>query len=42
MNKHHAIAIVAGLAVGAFIGYEASAKLATWPIYSSIWNYYNS
>jgi hypothetical protein len=39
MGKNHAVAIVAGLAVGAFIGYEFAAQLVNYPPYSWIGSY---
>jgi hypothetical protein len=39
MLKAHAAAIVAGLAVGAFIGYEWAASLTNTPPYSWINNW---
>jgi hypothetical protein len=39
MAKHHAIAIVAGLAVGAFLGYEFATTLTAYPPYSWIARY---
>lgn len=42
MQRHHVIAIIGGLAVGAFIGYEFAATLNVYPPYSWIANYYVS
>lgn len=39
MGKHNAVAIVLGLAVGAFAGYEFAATLVNYPPYSWIGNY---
>lgn len=40
MSKHHSVAIVAGLAVGAFLGYEFATTLASYPPYSWIASYF--
>ena len=40
MQKHHVIAIIGGLAIGAFLGYEFAATLNGYPPYSMIANYY--
>lgn len=40
MNRNHTIAIVAGLAVGVFIGYEAGTTLNGYPPYSWIATYF--
>jgi hypothetical protein len=40
MAKEHVIAIIGGLAVGAFLGYEFAATLNGYPPYSMIANYY--
>jgi hypothetical protein len=39
MAKNHAVAIIAGLAVGAFLGYEFAAQLTNYPPYSWIGSY---
>jgi hypothetical protein len=42
MQKNHIVAIISGLAVGAFIGYEFAAQLNGIPPYQWIANYYIS
>jgi ABC-type thiamin/hydroxymethylpyrimidine transport system permease subunit len=39
MSKHHAVAIVSGLALGAFLGYEFASNLTAYPPYSWIGSY---
>jgi hypothetical protein len=41
MGRNHVIAIIGGLAVGAFLGYEFAATLNGYPPYSWIANYYS-
>jgi hypothetical protein len=42
MGKSNAVAIIAGLAVGAFLGYEFATTLTAYPPYSWIGNYLQS
>lgn len=42
MDRNHAIAIIGGLALGAFIGYEFAATLNGYPPYSLIANYFSN
>lgn len=39
MNKNHSVALVAGLAIGAFLGYEFATNLTAYPPYSWIGSY---
>jgi hypothetical protein len=41
MGRNHAIAIIGGLALGAFIGYEFAATLNGYPPYTLIANYFS-
>jgi hypothetical protein len=42
MQRHHAIAIIGGLAVGAFLGYEFASTLMQYPPYNWIATYYTN
>lgn len=42
MNRNHVIAIIGGLAVGAFLGYEFASSLMQYPPYSLISTFYTN